>query len=281
MPTPSLVLRTLARALLTLFVLGQFLFLMSSNFLGVEEPLRECFKKWYWKDDWHKDVPVPEYVEGKGEIHKTYYDKTRTYTKRWAQLTGQPQSWGLFAPYVGDELPFPAVELRWDDQDWPDWAARPTLSPQPPAPVVILSDNEPLDRHRYAKFGRLRLRKYEEQITPFAEIKDYVFVPETTAWQEKIQKKVRKESDCMYNYLRWRLQVYQRANPDLPPPTQVILLVRTFKIPQPPGPDPWDWYDQGEHRVARWLPSAPLDPKQYRYVERYDPLTGYFERMEK
>jgi hypothetical protein len=153
-------------------------------------------------------------------------------------------------------------------------------NPQP-APVVILSENEPLDRLNYTKFHLFRVRKYEEQITPFATNQDRVFDPATSAWEEQIREKVRKESDCIYNYLRWRLQVYQRANPDLPPPTQVILLVRTYKIPKPPGPDPWDWYDLGEDRVARWLPSAPLDPKQYRYVERYDPVTGHFESMKK
>jgi hypothetical protein len=279
MSTARRFLRTLARVGLTLFVFGQILFLVSSNLLGVEEPLRERFKKWYLKDDWHKDVPVPEFVQGKGEIHKTYFDKTRTYTKHWAQLTGQPQSWGLFAPDVGRLLPFPAVELRWDDEDWPDWAERPPLADPRPAPVVVLSDNEPRDPHRYVKFALFRVRKYEEQITPFATNEDSAFDPATNAWADKIQTKVRKESDCIYNFLRWRLQVYQRANPDLPPPTQVILLVRTFHIPEPPGPEPWDWSYLGEDRVARWLPAAPLDAKEYRYVERYDPVAGRFRRM--
>jgi hypothetical protein len=287
MSTASRILRSLARALLTLFILGQFLFLVSSNFLGVEEPLREWFKNWYWKDDWHKDVAVPEYVEGKGEIHETYYEKTRTYTKRWSQLTGQPQNWGLFAPSIVEELAFPAVELRWDDQDWPDWAdwadwaVRPPPPSAPPAPVVILSDNEPHDRHGYAKFGGFRIRKYEENITPYASAPDGVFDPATSSWRTKVRDKVRKEPECVYNYLRWRLRVYQRANPDLPTPTQAILLVRTYKVPKPPGPDPWDWYDLGEHRVARWLPAAPLDVDKYELVEFYDPVAGRFERMEK
>jgi hypothetical protein len=281
MRIPSAILRTLARAVLTLFVLGQFIFLLTSNFLGVEEPLREAFKKWYWKDNWHKDESVPEFVEGKGDAYKTYFDTPRIYTKHWAQLTGQPQSWGLFAPDAGRELPFPAVELRWDDEDWPDWADKLRLADSRPAPLVVLSDNEPLDRRSYVKFALFRVRKYEEQITPFATNQDSFFDPATSAWQAQIQKKVRKESDCMYNYLRWRLQIYQQANPNMPPPTQVILLVRTFNIPTPPGPDPWEWNDLGEDRVARWLPSAPLDPKHYRYVECYNPVIRRFERMEK
>ena len=72
-----------------------------------------------------------------------------------------------------------------------------------------------------------------------------------------------------------------RANPGLPPPTQAILLVRAYKIPKPPGPDPWDWYDLGEHRVARWLPAAPLNPKDYQPVECYDPVEHHFVRLEK
>ena len=281
MSTARRLLRIPARVLLTLFILGQFVFLLSSNFLGVEEPLREWFKNWYWKDDRHKDVPVPDYLRGEGKIHDTYFEATRTWTKRWSQLTGQPQNWGLFAPSITEEGGFPAVELRWDDQDWPDWTSRPTLPSAAPAPVVVLSDNEPRDRRYFARISGFRIRKYEENITPYPSAPDGGFDPATNSWRSKVRDKLKKEPECMYNYLRWRLRVYQQANPNLPPPTQVILLMRLYKVPKPPGPEPWDWFYLGEQRVARWLPSAPLDPNQYELVECYDPVTDGFERVEK
>jgi hypothetical protein len=67
----------------------------------------------------------------------------------------------------------------------------------------------------------------------------------------------------------------------MPTPTQVILLVRGFEVPEPPGPEPWDWYDLGEHHMARWLPSAPIDAQKYQAVERFDPVSARFERVEK
>ncbi len=275
------VVRTAARALLTLFVLWQFVFLVTSNLLGVEEPLRKWVKEWYWKDGAHADVPVPEYLQGKGKLHEDYYPPIQKWDEHWSQLTGQPEHWSLFAPFIGDVANFPAVELRWDDQDWPDWADQPLLPENPPKAMVVLSDNEPKDRLCYAKFGRFRIRKYEGEVAPYASPPDGVILPAMTDWDDRLREKVRKESDSIINYLRWRLRVYQQANPGVPPPTQVILLVRAFKIAKPPGPEPYDWYILGEHRVARWLPAAPLDAKQYRYVERYDPATDHFERMER
>jgi hypothetical protein len=304
--TPVKVWRTVARALLTLFVLGQFLFLVGSNFLGVEEPLRTEFKNFAWGDPpprdapspWQrfkrgvqaamKDTEPPDYLNGKGDVQEKYYKVARTYTKHWSQLTGQPQSWSLFAPYIVEVIPFPAVEFRWDAQDWPDWAGPPASGEHPTA-IVYLSDNEPRPlpdgrpgRLCYAKFGLARIRKYEEQITtPTPPATDGLFLPNTEEWQERVSKKVREDPEAIRNYLRWRTDVYQRAYPDLPRPTQVILLVRAFEVPKPPGPEPWDWYDLGEHRLARWLPPAPLDGEKYQAVERYNPIKECFERVEK
>jgi hypothetical protein len=316
--------RTVARVLLSLFILGQLVFLVSSNFLNVEKPLRNALKDYVWGDAppaddssvasackrWAqgaaKDTEPSEYTKGKGEVHEVYYAKVQTYDKRWSQLTGQPQNWSLFAPYIVEVAPFPAVEFRWDDQDWPDWAERPVPLNQRPAPVVLLSDNEPRDRRWFAHLSGFRFRKYEGNLTPYASAPDGHFDPETDAWHNLVLKVLDSsegEPVCVHNYLRWRLKVFQQADPGLPPPTQVILLVRAYKVPRPPGPVPldaaaaalgtgivarlpkrpgpeaWYWYDLGEQRVARWLPSAPLDTKHYQPVEGYNPLWRHFERV--
>jgi hypothetical protein len=92
MLTIARICRTVARVALSLFVVWQFVFLVGYNFLNVEKPLREAFKDWYWQEDWHKDVPIPEYLEGNGTIHKDVYQPATVHLKRWSQLTGQPES---------------------------------------------------------------------------------------------------------------------------------------------------------------------------------------------
>src|SRR5207248_2564804 len=107
-------------------------------------------------------------------------------------------------------------------------------------PVVLLSENEPHDLRWFAHVSGFRYRKFEERLTPFAEAADGHFDPESSGWRKKICDRVDDEPVCMRNYLRWRLKVFQEANPGLPPPTQVILLVRAYKVPWPPGPVPLD-----------------------------------------
>jgi hypothetical protein len=277
------VLRLLGRMVVTVFFVGQLIFLLSSNFLGVEEPLRDWFKDRHFREK--KTEELPDYLNGKGDIQKRFA-AVRACDRRWGQLTGQPQSWGLFAPHIAKVVTFPAVELRWDAEDWPDWADRPVVLTDHPTPVVVLSDNEPIDRQDYCHLGNFRIRKYEGYITPYPPSSDDgSFNPETEAWKEKIRKMVcegsDREPDCIYNYLRWRLEVYQSAHVNQPRPTQAILLVRAYQVPKPPGPEPWDWYVMGEHRVARWLPSAPLDRKEFYPVESYDPVKHHFSREEK
>jgi hypothetical protein len=278
------VLRLLGRMVVTVFFVGQVVFLLSANFLEVEKPLREWFKDRHWHDKSADEAP--DYLNGKGDVQERF-EVVRAYDKRWGELTSQPQSWGLFSPYIGKVLTFPAVELRWDAEDWPNWADQPVVLNDHSAPVVVLSDNEPTQRGHYFRFGHLRVRKYEEQITPYPPSSDDgSFNPETEIWKEKIRNKVcltrdDREPDCIYNYLHWRLEVYQSAHADQPRPTQVILLVRAYQVPKPPGPEPWDWHDMGQHRVARWLPSAPLNPEKFYPVESYDPLDHHFSREEK
>ena len=162
------VLRLGGRALVTLFVLGQVVFLLASNFLSVEKPLRTELKNLIWTDPPPEETETYKYFAGQGPVHK-YYDETRLYTKHWSQLTGQPQNWMLFAPFIGEVIPFPAVELRWDDQDWPDWAELPLLANPRPVPVVILSDNEPADRRDFIRFGKFRVPQVRKRTDALSE----------------------------------------------------------------------------------------------------------------
>src|SRR5438094_7623764 len=105
--------RTAARLALGLFVAWQLLFLLSANAL---------------------DLAGQGTAGPAGRLART-----------WGRLTGQPQTWQLFAPDVADLAGFPAVELRWG----------------PGRSRVLRSENEPADRHALFRAGRFRLRRYE------------------------------------------------------------------------------------------------------------------------
>jgi hypothetical protein len=263
--------RTAARVALGLFVVWQFLFLLSSNLLSVEDAVRAAL---------HKSPPVqrvaPDLFDGKGAAHATLRAVERV-TERWAELTGQAQCWQLFAPDVADVIPFLAVELRWDDDRLPRAAAR-TAGRAPPAPPVLLpSENEPADPGRFFRAGRFRLRRYETTLD-LAPAPGRPFDPRGEDWAAAVERDVRAGAEPMLAYLRWRLAAFRRARPDLPPPTQVVLHVRLYRVPPPPGPTPWRWEYLGQHRVARWLPGAPV-PAGYLPVETYDPPSDSFVRL--
>jgi hypothetical protein len=182
---------------------------------------------------------------------------TRAVTGCWADLTGQPQSWSLFAPNVTDYLPFVEVELRWG-------GGRPA--------VLLLSENEPADRDRFFRLGRFRLRRYESSVD-VSPLPGRPFDPAGEDWRDQVAAAVANRWPHLLAYLRWRLEGFARDRPDLPRPGEVILCVHLFRIPGPPGPRPWDWEDLGRHPVARWRPAAGEAPAA---LDAYDPCAGRF-----
>jgi hypothetical protein len=260
MRTLASVVRACARVLLGLFVVGQLGFLLVANFLGVEEPVRKSLAK-------HPrlEALAPDYLAGKGSVQSVLRD-TESWTRRWSQLTGQPQSWRLFAPNVTDTIPFVAVELVWDD---------------PPAERrLLLSENEPADVRRYVKLGHFRLRRAEAVFDCLSAASENPFRADSLAWADGIRDLMREEHAFVHAYLRWRLDRFLRQHPDLPPPAEVILYVRIYRIPPPPGPSPWQWEYLGQHPVARWLPRAEPDPGHLP-IEVYNPVVDRFEAMER
>jgi hypothetical protein len=215
-------LRRVARVGLGLFVLGQAVFLLAAN-AGT----------------------LPGVSPGTTRA-------VNSLTGPWADLTGQCQSWGLFAPDVADYVPFATLDLRWHDR--PPWRL-PAL-------------NEPADPRRFFRLGNFRIRRAESALdvspTPGRD-----FEPSGAAWRATLQRQVASKQADTIAYLGWRLAAFRRDRPDLPPPAEVVLSMHLYRIPSPPGPDPWDWEDLGVYPVARWRPgSAELDV--------YDPRTDDF-----
>jgi len=262
--------RAAARGALGLFVVGQLLFLLTSNLLSVEDAVRAALQK-----SPPAQRVAPDLFDGTGRAHAGLRAVERL-TRRWEELTGQAQNWQLFAPDVADVVPFVAVELRWDDDRLPQSDAS-RVPPAPPPPVLLLSENEPTDPDRFLRVGHFRLRRYESTID-VAPLPGKPFDPRGEEWAALVERATRDGPEAMHAYLRWRTAAFLRDHPGLPPPSQAVLLVRLYRIPPPPGPRPWDWEYLGQHRVARWLPGATAPPG-FLPVETYDPAGDTFVRL--
>jgi hypothetical protein len=193
--------------------------------------------------------------------------------KRYGTGTGQVQNWSLFAPNVGKVFSFPLVEVRWDD----DHFVPGSVTTQPRLPLILASFNEPADINDYFRYRDFRFRKYETNFIPNPPRgNDNTF--DSNAWRDRISTSVRDDGDNMVAYLRWRWAKYKELNPDAPEPTQVILYMRGYSIPQPPGPDPWRFVYFGQYPVARWLPWQTRQSGT-EALQRYDPAYDRYESV--
>lgn len=253
----STLVRRLARVVLGLFILWQIVFLFGWNFWQLADAARPRLKRMPFV----KRL-APHWLEEEGEVRQILA-ATERVPARWAALTGQAQDWSLFAPNVDTDLSFPVVELRWEDHP----------------PVRLLSENEPADVRHFFRVGNFRLRCYETDIAPVREIAADAGEMRADAWRGEIETKLRRDSAVLHAYLRWRLEVYRRTQPELPLPREVVLAVRSYHIPSPPGPDPWDWqHPEQLQPVVRWLPGTELGPAFYP-LEMYNPVMDRFEKL--
>jgi hypothetical protein len=257
------------RVLLGLFVFWQVFFLVTSSFVRVEEPLRkeavnkwECLKRWF-----------PAYSKGEDDFHKQLTDVQEKVLKRYATGTGQVQHWGLFAPDIGRVFAFPVVEVRWDD----DHFVPGSVTTSPRDPVILPGYNEPEDINAFFRYRNFRFRKYETNFMPNpTHGADDKFDPKR--WGGRISSSVQDDGKNMAAYLRWRWEMYKELNPDAPVPTQVILHMRGYFIPPPPGPDPWQFVYYGQYRVVRWLPWH-IRQSGTDALEQYDPDNDRYESV--
>src|SRR5438128_11779104 len=100
-----------SRRLLGLFILGQLLFLFASNILGILQESQDGLPE-RWK------APIERLAPGFTKQEGPVWDLTQTLTgvtKIWDHATSQSQSWSLFAPGVGSDCTFLALELRWEE----------------------------------------------------------------------------------------------------------------------------------------------------------------------
>jgi hypothetical protein len=277
-----------------LFIVWQLFFLVASNFLGMLRKVRE-----HLKDQALVEALVPGWTRGQGH----FYDGVEVLAglaERWAQLTCQTQNWSLFAPELGTDLAFLAVEVCWDEvplsaphlarllaplaagyglESASLWAGSRFAEASPvPSRELLLSDNEPEDLRRYLRLGRFRLRRYEGNLDLILSVRpDKTPAEETDRWRQRIEDKVSSEWRCLQAYLQWRWRAYQRSHPGAPPPRQLIVHVRQYRIP-PPDQRPWSWHGPEQRPLARWQPDVKW-AAGYLPLEMYNPVTGHFERL--
>jgi hypothetical protein len=186
----------------------------------------------------------------------------------WSDLTGQAQTWSLFAPTIGRECVFPALELGWHD----DAQAGPVLH----APESVLSENEPSDPEHYLRIGNFRLRRYENNIAltlrPYADE-----TPEETneRWRDAIRAHVTDYAKIIQGYLRLRLSEQSQRPHGIEQPRQVILVMRRYHINDYEKAPPY-WDGPITVPLARWRPHVSGER-----LEWYDPVDGSFKSLSK
>jgi hypothetical protein len=152
------------QVLLGLFILGQIVFLVLANLAALVKQLPS-------RTDVNArrlaDKIVPRFAEHDGHGW-SWFSEMEANLNRWIQLTGQLQNWSLFAPAVTDESNFPALLLLADDNALPGWTQE--FDPvngfhvkfdAGPPQILLLSEVEPADIHRFFRGGDFRLRYYE------------------------------------------------------------------------------------------------------------------------
>jgi hypothetical protein len=250
---------------LGLFILGQVAFLVSSNVVGYLRDMRAELAQ-ETKDV--LETVVPGWVEEKGPSWDVT-EKTYKATRWWAQLTGQSQSWSLFAPGVAKNEVFPAILLVWTDQLGTLPAELGPGEIPVPGGKILLSDNEPPDVRSYFRFGNFRLRKFEANFSLFLTDRDEESALQRyRRWNERIEEYFEEYQEHIRGYLRWRHDHWLAAHPDAEPPKQLILLMRRYHL-LPPGQGDEILKGPFTVPVARWLPEGDV-------VERFNPQTGRF-----
>jgi hypothetical protein len=258
--------RWIARFLLGLFVVWQLVFVVGLNFCEVTRHYLVTFED---------ESPEAFYslVNKESPAGKRFAKLEQVFT-RWSELTEQPQKWSLFAPNVWANVPFVAVEFRWDEE--------PPNSPAAAGarlPVTLLSDNEPRNVHRYFRIGLFRIRRFEGNLSPNL----YHGIDKTDEdmqdeWRRIIRRAAHDDGVAIRAYMEWRWRQYQAEHPDVETPRQVILHLRTYRIPAPSDTEPPDWSDPEDVPLARWRPHFAYAENALP-VEIYDLVAERFDVM--
>ncbi|HLJ96008.1 MAG TPA: hypothetical protein VKU02_22730, partial [Gemmataceae bacterium] len=245
---------TVAQYALGFFVSWQLLFMPAANYLAF-------FPHGQAEEGELSDSRRAPSPDGTTSASQKAIDLAAGVTDAWSYLTGQVQAWWLFAPDVPRASTFPIVEARWEEDH---------ESPTVP-PMRLRSILEPCDRQCYfrppSSFDRLF--HYEVRLgLIFSNWNERTFAENPEFWRGAILDRVRRQWRSTRAYLRWYVRSFQRDNPGMPSPKQLILWIRIYPIPQP-GQSVVSWAAPMEQPLARWRPDWTPEPGQLP-IEAFD-----------
>jgi hypothetical protein len=261
---------TLAQVSLGLFVVWQLAFLFASNLIAFV-PHGDAEE-----GEMSDSRRMPVGIDAAEPIQKVT-NLAGCVTDCWAHLTGQIQAWWLFAPSFPSQSTFPVVELRWDDPDKP--ASSEANLPGPPVRLHSVLEPENPSCYFRPPGSFDRLFHYEVRLgllltTWNGHPKN---VQEYAEWEDAIRNRVRRQWKSMRAYMRWRIQEFQKEHPELPPPTQAILIIRVYPSAAPER-DSSSKPAPLEKAYARWRPAADGDG-DFLPVEMCEPRSDHFVRL--
>jgi hypothetical protein len=133
---------------------------------------------------------------------------------------------------------------------------------------VVLSANEPDDVRAFVRYKNCRVRRIEGDLylglQPYDEESPITTAERTS---RRVRNLVRDYHDSVHAYMRWRLKAWQTAHPDQPPPKQVLLFQRGYRI-HGPEEESFDWDGPILYPMARWQPDRKAEG--YYAVETFD-----------
>jgi hypothetical protein len=287
------------QVVLGVFIVGQLFFLISTNLIGF---LKDNRAEMGSQARQVVEAVAPGWPEEKGHLWHLMEHLARL-DKSWAQLTGQFQPWTLFAPTIGRECVFPAVEFRWEEEPSSAPAlARPlallaarhgyeaaclgalihSAEKMPLVSELALSENEPPNPEHYFRIGNFRMRRYETNIVitlrPYEEDGEK---PEKTnqRWSDRIHAHVADYADIILGYLHWSLDQAAARQSNREPPRQVILVLRRYHINDYEDAPPF-WTGPHTVAIARWQPGVTWDAS-HQALEWYDPVSKSLKGLRK
>lgn len=187
-------------------------------------------------------------------------------TQPWAEATGQFQGWSLFAPEVPTQSAFTTLELHWSK----DRGIEPVRLPA--------AGFEPADpKHFFRPVGSFRLPIFEHNLTrALWKWDEDRFAQDPAGWKREIAQFLRAEWKPYVAYFHWRLDAFRSEDSHVPPPREMILLVRLYRLPGPCRPRTWEV--PIEQPLVRWR-AVGTQAYWELPIEMYDPESKSFQPL--
>jgi hypothetical protein len=247
------------QVLLGLFITWQLFFLFLSNFLPLIPHGREEHDELIDDINLHGQFT---HVEPAQEVIET----AARLTDRWMEATGQLQGWSLFSPTFPPQAGFVAVKFGWSDGSRDEVKSRFEPDPlyyfRPPGTFGRLFNYE-------SRFVILPAYWPEARLGPS-------WWPWEIEWSEAVTRRVQVQWKSMRAYLRWQWDRYLKEHPDVPPPSEVVLVIDLYLTPRP-HEHPWAPRGPFERPLARWRPQVEPPAGRLPIEVCIDPAKEIFE----